>query len=1063
MAPLTAKTVMLQGIVALVLASLVNVVILGAEPKAGETHASTQSLLAGNGLLAREMYEPAVAEYRTYLSKHGEHEKAAEARYGLAVCLFRLGRFEEALKELESLQAAPGFAYAAEVAAIEGQCLLALGRFAEAAEAFDGLLRRFADHLLAGDAAVGAVEALYRAGKYDESSARCRDLLSKNPTDAQRERAEFFWAISDLARGQVEAATERLANFTKAFPTSAFSEQAMLCLAQGYQRIDKPDKAIRQYRTMLKRPGGALTAEASFGLCALLNQTGKHEEASAVLDEFGEALSSSTLASKAMMLRAKVRFAQGDYDRAFEAFQKAGEMDGDAAGEVAFWSAKCDLRRGAFAAAANRLDSAIKRFTGHSLIAEMSFDLAVALHRNGETNKAVEALETFVSSFGDHALAPEAYQLLAMTEHQKGNYEKSSKHAKMLLSGHPESVGSAIAAFLVAENAFLAGDFAKAVEGYRELIAWFPSSAELDKARFRLGTALYRLNRFDEAKAVLEQVEALAGRDELFRSALLILGDIDFQRSEWKQAVGRLARYLEVGGESPASADDALMKLAYARQRMGHSKEALRNYGQLIERFPDSTHGVQARFEQGQILVALNQLDEAKIALEQVLNTTVPSRFASSALNHLASIALKQGDSQKAAGYYEQAVGVSTGDDEIAAICRQGQALMVSGQFADAETAFRRVVDVNAESSVAKEALARLAVAQSRQERFSDALATIERVEAVSDGIRALEPSLRGVIRYEKAWCLRAMNKPADAVNAYRALLADSEAGSVRFHAMLELAELEAAADRHEQAAEVLRKLKNELSGEDKAKAELVEPCLYRLAVSEFRQDHFELAAGVFDELIDGFPKSVLLASACYYAGESLANLGRNEKAVERFSRAANEFPDDPVAGPAILRLGDCHATLQRWALSEEAYKKYLDRFSGADQWFAAQFGIGWAQENQGRFDSAIESYRKVVERHQGATAARAQFQIGQCLFAEKKLEPAVRELLKVDILFAYPEWSAAALYEAGRCFAQLGDTVQAKKQFSTVAEKYSDTQWAKLAAKQISELASSVATLPGK
>jgi TolA-binding protein len=114
------------------------------------------------------------------------------------------------------------------------------------------------------------------------------------------------------------------------------------------------------------------------------------------------------------------------------------------------------------------------------------------------------------------------------------------------------------------------------------------------------------------------------------------------------------------------------------------------------------------------------------------------------------------------------------------------------------------------------------------------------------------------------------------------------------------------------------------------------------------------------------------------------------------------------------------------------------------------------------RHDEAIAAYERVIARHQGPTAARAQFQIGQCLYAQKKLEPAVRELLKVDILYAYPEWSAAALFEAGRCFEQLNDPVQARTQFAVVIEKFKETKWAELAARQMAALSTSAA-LPGK
>ena len=108
-----------------------------------------------------------------------------------------------------------------------------------------------------------------------------------------------------------------------------------------------------------------------------------------------------------------------------------------------------------------------------------------------------------------------------------------------------------------------------------------------------------------------------------------------------------------------------------------------------------------------------------------------------------------------------------------------------------------------------------------------------------------------------------------------------------------------------------------------------------------------------------------------------------------------------------------------------------------------------------------MASYRDVVERHKGPTAARAQFQIGECLFAKKQYEEAAGALLKVDILYAYPEWSAAALFEAGRCFEKLTKLVEARKQFQRVVELHGDSEWARMARSRLEE--TSVAGLPGR
>ena len=77
--------------------------LTAAERVPANNDATQRDYLSANGLLNRGMYELAATEYRKFLSANATHEKAPTARYGLAVALFRLNQFDEALKELKQV------------------------------------------------------------------------------------------------------------------------------------------------------------------------------------------------------------------------------------------------------------------------------------------------------------------------------------------------------------------------------------------------------------------------------------------------------------------------------------------------------------------------------------------------------------------------------------------------------------------------------------------------------------------------------------------------------------------------------------------------------------------------------------------------------------------------------------------------------------------------------------------------------------------------------------------------------------------------------------------------
>ncbi|MCH7526785.1 MAG: tetratricopeptide repeat protein [Planctomycetes bacterium] len=385
---------------------------------------------------------------------------------------------------------------------------------------------------------------------------------------------------------------------------------------------------------------------------------------------------------------------------------------------------------------------------------------------------------------------------------------------------------------------------------------------------------------------------------------------------------------------------------------------------------------------------------------------------------------------------------------------------MAAEKFESAEKIFARLIEDDPSHPRMAQTRAQWAIALARQDRYTDAIQAIERAEQSHYG--ELDDVLRSALRYEKAWCLRALGRTEQAAESYRTLLDDDAGGSVNVHAILELAELEAEAEHCDRAADLLRRLRTIAASRPKDVPRRVrEQATYRLAVCEFQMKEHAQAADLFDEFLKEFPDSALTASAGLFCGEALFKTGKYERAARRLTRVVEEFSSDPVYGSSLLRLGEVQAILQRWALSERVSAEYLARFADGEHWYQAQFGVGWARENQERYDDAIRAYHKVVARHIGPTAARAQFQIGECLFAKKQYDHAVRELLKVDVLYDYPEWSAAALYEAGRCFQKLGKDVEARDHFGQVADKYGKTRWAELASKQLQELAT--AALPGR
>ncbi len=1032
---------------------------LGAE---GEDPAVLRPFHAANGLANRGLHELAIEEYESFLAASPNHTKAPTARYGLAVCLARLNRFDEALAQLKPLEGRDDFEFAAEVDLLLGQSLLTLGRAEEAVPPLKRIVERRAQHDVADDAAPLYVESLHRAGAHEAAIAACANLVKRWPEHPQRSRAELFAGLSEMQERDFTAAAERFERMLQREPEGPYTAHATLLAAQSRQNAGQMREAVTLYRKVRQRDQAQFLPEALAGLGPLLRLEGNLDEAAAALERLLADFGDAPAADEAALELARVRFEQGDYDRAAALFEQALKEGRTSRADAAeYWLAKCDLRRDQAQRCAQRLAKAIKAHPESELIAEMRYDLAVALLRAEEAAAAEEALEAFLAQHGKHELAPAATRQLASLQHARGGHDEALKTCRTFLGEWPKDPAANEVAFLEAECLFFSDELDEASKKYAVLLQRRVPEPFASRAAYRVGVAAHRRGEMDAAAASLNRVASGRSTPEEFRPALHLLGDIAFQQERWGEARDALSDYLSFGLNQPG-ADDALLKLGVARHRLGDHKAAIETLDILLVQFKESPHRIHAMFEKGQALVALERDDEAAVVFRETIALDPESRFASHAHARLGAIAMRKGDAAAAAASFELAARSAPADSEAGAdaALRRGQALLAAGEHAEAVQTLSQFLTANPKHPRAHEAAALRALALSRGGDGEEALQAITEVER--KGLDRLEPQTRISLLYEKAWRLREAGKPGEAAEAYEALLALNPPADLRAHALVERAAIDADQDRHDAAAKGLRAALETLRGLDEPPAALLEQARYRLGVAEFNAEHPGPAAEALEEFLKFHGESDLAPAAALLAGECLLKTGDAGRAAEHLKAARDGLSEDADRrAQATLRLAEALSERQRWPDAERIFGEFLDEYSNHPLWFQARFGQGWAREHQRRLDEAIEAYRDVVDRHDGPTAARAQFQVGECLFALGRHDEAVRELLKVDILYAYPEWSAAALYEAGRALEATNKFAEARAQYERVKQRHPDTEWARMAESRLAVAATPA--VPGR
>jgi TolA-binding protein len=995
-----------------------------------------RALKTANGLLERGLAAEAIPEYRAAIDGLERRDALNEARYGLALSLFRTGAHDATLEALGQIDEESPFDFSADAALLRAHALHRTGRYEDAADAFVLFTEAVPDHGGWASAAALAVECASRAGDHRQAVRLVRRFEDRlGDSDAGR-RAVFFAAVSQSARGRhADAATsfERLARGDAADP---LTDQAMLRLARSLERLGRRGEALRRYESASRSASVGVRRDAVIGLASMLREGGEAERAGEML----AALRKEAPDHRPERVSLELGLTELDLGRPdtasalFDRIEKTTALLDDAA----YWRARAESESGEHRLAARRLARAIESFPESPLRPRMLYDLGVALDQAGEDGAARDAFVSFREAYPEHALAPEALHAEATLLLDAGDLDGAADRAAAMLGAHADHPRALETAFVLGEAEYRRGRTGRAAEVFAGLLVLAESSPDRDpglvaRTRYRLGMSLHAEGRDEEATPHLRAVIDGEGTEARFAPALGALGDAAFAAGDWGEAVEFLGTYLLTKTGETARRDDAAMRLGLALARLDRHGDALDVFDELAS--GGGAHAVHASFEAGQCLVAMGREGEAEARFERVLSEHAGSRFEGHALRYLGSIAMQRGDSAGAEAFLARA-GEHLGTDPSVVVDRV-RALLELGRASDA-------VDVlgSRERGEPPERSGWRVVALARDGRHRDAVRALEALDP--EGIDA---SLLAMAEFEASRSLRAVGRDGDAEGIFRRLAGSGE--GVASHSAVELASILSEREAFDEARTVLAAC---LGSSDLPDA-LCRSAVYRSAWASHRLGDHEAVIALLDPERRRCDLGPTTPSAELLYGEALLATGRPREAAVRFAIVTERFGDTDEASTALLRLGDSHAAAQSWGESRRAYSAFLRSHAESPLWFRARFGLGWSVENGGDPEAAIEHYRLVTDEHRGGTAARAQFQIGECLFALGRHDEAVRELLRVDILYAEPEWSAAAVYEAGRCFEAMGKVGEARAQYRDVAERFGESDWARAAGERLAAL----------
>ncbi|HKD38214.1 MAG TPA: tetratricopeptide repeat protein, partial [Pirellulales bacterium] len=248
-----------------------------------------------------------------------------------------------------------------------------------------------------------------------------------------------------------------------------------------------------------------------------------------------------------------------------------------------------------------------------------------------------------------------------------------------------------------------------------------------------------------------------------------------------------------------------------------------------------------------------------------------------------------------------------------------------------------------------------------------------------------------------------------------------------------------------------------------KLPADLMAHALYLKGELETAAESWDRVAEVMGQLAHDFPDSSLRLPAEYWVAEAAYRQGKFEDAGKRFALIADQAGGRHEKWMAMipLRRAQVLAQEKKWADAQAMAAGIEQDFPAFSEKYEADYLLGRAAAAQADFDAARRSYTKVIRSSTGGkseTAAMAQWMIGETYFHQENFEGALREYLRVEILYPYPRWQAAAVLQAGKCQEALGRNKEAAELYAKLIKVYRNTEFTDEAAKRLHNVESATA-----
>ncbi|HEX3659338.1 MAG TPA: tetratricopeptide repeat protein [Pirellulales bacterium] len=970
----------------------------------------------------------------------------ADKQYAKATGYYTQGQAALALDEFQKFLADFGDHPKAPLARFyAGESLVLLRKFAEAAEQFRPLVDLRNDLRLARKALFRAGECTYFAGQWADASTLLEQFLKRYADD--KLNAYVLTYLGDVAWEQGHYADSEK-NYRRAltdFPEGPLADDCRCGIGRVVERQGKLDEARTLYAAVIKKGAGPSLDTARLHLAGLESTAGNFEVAANTYAELAQAAADEPTKNRARLGQAQALFKLKQLTPARSLLENLTGASGMHV-EASYWLGLVQAEQHDYPVAAATL-ARIAAPADHPLAAAIAFHTGDAWLRAGKTTDALRLFDQVVSSWPKSEFADDALLGRARAALADDNVAGIKQAVDELHRFFPTSDLNPAAARLLARGDLTDKRYIDAVALLEPLVAAEAKQkpdAENLSDRYLLALAYQGHKRHAEVLTTLAPLLA-SENTQLRTDAIRLQAAALVALEKFAEAIGPLESFLKLAPESDA-APQAQAQLAVCYAETDKWDKARAAYDALSKSSAASEITMPTAEILAESALAAGQQEWSADLFKFLAGENSPTAQAAKGLAGLAWSEMRGGHLAEAADHFQQLLDRCPNDPLAAgAGLARGQIFEREKRYDEALAAYQKVLDRYGKSDSAPQALLGAVRVEELAKHLESAAKLYDRLLKDYPQVTHRDQAL-----YNSAWVLEELGRRDEADMRFEQLHQGNWRSRYWADAVYRLAERALERSNRDKARALLAELIESQPGD-----EVLGHALYLQGQVAAAGEQWDQVEPPLARLIEDLPESPLTNLARFWLAEATYRGGKYGEAKELFADLAKELTGKHEKWMAMVPLRRAQICVHehRWADARQIAETIASDFPGFEQQYEVDYVLGRVLANDAHFEDAREAYTRVVRSQLGGqteTAAMAQWMIGETYFHQKNYEAAVREYLRLEVLYNYPTWQAGALLQAGKCHELLGEWEQATEIYARLLKNFPSTSFTDEAARRL-------------